>query len=167
MLPSYLWSQMLQYRNISQKYNSNTFFFCIYTARAVISHTLPCRHQLQRAWQVWCNKRHSIAQIIKSYTGQFEMSNLQWICKIPDMWPFPHAQTLMTNSHLLPSSLIQYCQGNRRRCNENRTNTQLVLSVHLSSCSLVRWDFTRLTKLVPKIPFNGNIYKVQLCYIKM
>lgn len=32
MLPSYLWSQMFRYRNISQKCYSNTFFFCIYTA---------------------------------------------------------------------------------------------------------------------------------------
>lgn len=161
---------MFRYRNISQKCNSNTFFFLhLHCTRAVNSHTLPCRHRLQRAWQVWCNKTHSIAS-----HRSLKAARVNFKCRIYSgsvkslMCGLSHThrlwwQTLMCC--LRP--LVQYCQGNCRRFNENRANTQLVLSVHLSSCSLVRWDFNRLTKLVPKTPFNGNLYEVQLCYIKM
>lgn len=94
--PSYLWSQAFRYRNISLRCNGSILLLHLQGTGTVNCHLFQCWHWLQKA----------IAQIIKYHTGQFEMWNPQWICKIYGLRPFPHTQTLMMNPHLLRSSFI-------------------------------------------------------------
>lgn len=88
---------------------------------------------------------------------------LQWpiILKIeiPNKWSLPHTGFCFT-FHLLSLPLIKFGQGNRCWCNENRTNTEQVLSGHLSSSKVfARYDITSITKLVLKTPLRGDVHK--------
>lgn len=119
---------------------------------AINSHSLLCRHRVPRAWQVDCHKRRkSITQIIK-------VARVNLKCRIHRSSVNSSFKTLSqkslirglchTHTHAdeLPSValvFIRYCQGNWRRRNENRTNTQRVLSGCLSSSGVSRDEISR------------------------
>lgn len=75
------------------------------TGGAMASH-----RSLNAAWlHLKCQSQSSTANsLFKSSTKNPSYST----------WPLPHGQALNMNFQLLPSSCIQYCQGNRCLCDE-------------------------------------------------
>lgn len=63
-------------------------------------HSLLCRQQLQRAWQVGCpRRRKSVMQIIICCAGQSEMADLQVICETLIQNPLPHVLCVPFAAH--------------------------------------------------------------------
>lgn len=158
----------IYYRNAIE----NTFFSAFYLAqdltRVVTCSQQPLAGTCSRGRDKSGATRGAVASpIIKRWTGHSEMSNPRLLCEVLVYNPLPEV------THSWPLPHMDFCRWTFIRCvifystlsrqplsmwwESYRDSTAFVF---LPAESQPRWDFTRITELVPKMPFNGNTFKV-------